>query len=369
MSSARQRFVDYVRRAPGARPVVSPFLPKPGLVAKTLEYLGLPSNEDPVRNEIELARALDYEPMFMTGCETLLFPWAKDSDRSDETHTFLILDTPDGEWSRRVSRKHGVFGDPSGFPVQTEADHARLQAVCTQIREREPQIRRYFRQQREAVGEEGVLVIGHPHITWLCGQISPEAMIYHAMDYPEAFQASMEAIYRAACTLFDIAIEEGIDFMSESGYGMEMISPTQFVAQDMPYTHCLADWTHQRGGLFWYHNCGQTRRLIREGRFNSLGADVVETIAPPPEGDNDLGESRRHLASAVCSKGNMSLGLLRDGSVQEVVEATREMVRSVQGYAHIHSTADAVYAETPAENYVAFVRAAREESSALADAL
>ena len=41
---------------------------------------------------------------------------------------------------------------------------------------------------------------------------------------------------------------------------------------------------------------------------------------------------------------------------------TVRMVRAVDGHAHIHSTADAVYAETPAENYVAFVRTAREES-------
>jgi hypothetical protein len=42
------------------------------------------------------------------------------------------------------------------------------------------------------------------------------------------------------------------------------------------------------------------------------------------------------------------------------------MVHAVYGYPHIHSTADAVYAETPAENYVAFVQVARQESSRLA---
>ena len=44
---------------PGARPVVSPFLPKPGLVAKTLRYLGLPATGDWVADEIRLAQALD----------------------------------------------------------------------------------------------------------------------------------------------------------------------------------------------------------------------------------------------------------------------------------------------------------------------
>jgi uroporphyrinogen-III decarboxylase len=346
--------------------VVSPFLPKPGLVTKTLHYLGLPASGNAIENKIQLAQALDYEPMFMTACESLIFPWTEDAGRSNQEYSFLVLNMPDGEWTRRVSRQHGVFGDLSGFAVQTEADHDKLQAVCTQIEERESEIRRYFREQRAAVGEDGVIVIGHPHVPWLCGQISPEAMIYQALDYPDAFERSMEAIYQASCIVFEIALQEGIDFMSESSYGLEMVSPAQFAAQDVPYTRRLADWTHERGGLFWYHNCGQTRHLIRDGQFDRLGADVIETIAPPPEGDNNLSESRRSLSPSVCSKGNLSLGLLRDGSVEEVVKATQQMVRVVQGYAHIHSTADAVYAETPAENFIAFVQTAREEAERLA---
>jgi len=366
MPSARQRFVDYVRQAPGARPVVSPFLPKPALVAKTLHYLGLPESEDIVQNEIRLAQALDYEPMFMTACESLIFDWTPDPVLSDENYEVSVIDTPEGSWTRRVSRQRGVFGDASGFPLKTEADHAKLQAVCGQVREREDEIRGYFREQRQAVGDGGVLVIGHPHITWLCGQISQNDMIYHAQDYPTAFQRSMEAIFQAACSVFDVALQEGIDFMSESSYGLEMISPAQFAAQDLPYTRRLADWTHERGGLFWYHNCGQTRTLILNGSFDRLGADVIETIAPPPEGDNDLWESRQHLSPKTCSKGNLSLNLLRHGSVPDVEQVTVQMVRAVHGYTHIHSTADAVYAETPAENLIAFLQTARQESERLA---
>ena len=366
MSSARQRFTDYVRQVPGARPIVSPFLPKPALVAKTLRHLGLPASEDVVQNEICLAQALDYEPMFMTACETLIFDWTPDPGLSNEEVEVSVLDTPEGPWTRRISRHHGVFGDASGFPLKTEADHAKLQAVCAQVGQREDDIRRYFRRQRQAVGDGGVLVIGHPHVTWLCGQISQNDMIYHALDYPTTFRQSMEAIYRASCFVFDVAKQEGIDFMSESGYGLEMISPAQFEAQDLHYTRRLADWTHERGGLFWYHNCGQTRMLIQNGSFDRLGVDVIETIAPPPEGDNDLGASRQFLDPAICSKGNLSLGLLRDGSAQAVEQATKQMVQAVQGYPHIHSTADAVYAETPAENYIAFVRTARQESERLA---
>ena len=364
--SPRQRFLDYVRRVPGARPVVSPFLPKPELVAKTLRHLGLSADGDAIDNEARLAREMDYEPMFMGGGSDLIFPWKEDAGRSDEEWSVAVLDTPEGEWVRKVSRSAGLYGDESGFPVKEEEDHRKLVAVCERVGERTSEIRRYFRDFRERAGEEGVIVIGHPHINWLGSQISQQNMIFHAIDYPEAYARSMEAIYQASLFVFEIAMEEGIDFMSEAGYGLEMISPVQFSEQNVPYTRRLADWTHGRNGLFWYHNCGQTRELIYTGQFDRLGADVIETIAPPPEGDNELGESRRYLDSSICSKGNLSLMLLRDGSAEDVEQATREMVRAVQGSPHIHSTADAVYEETPTENFVAFLRTAREEAERLA---
>jgi uroporphyrinogen-III decarboxylase len=170
----------------------------------------------------------------------------------------------------------------------------------------------------------------------------------------------MEAIYKAACFVFKIALEQGIDFMSEAGYGLEMISPRQFAEQDVYYTSQLAGWTHKHGGMFWYHNCGKTKDLIQSGLFNQLGADVIETFAPPPEGDNDLAESRRMLDAHICSKGNLSLSLLKNGTTQDVTNATKSMVSAVNGYTHIFSTADAVYEETPPENFIAFLRTARK---------
>ena len=367
MDTPRQRFLDYVRRVPGARPVVSPFLPHGPLVTKTLQHLGLPADGDHFENEIRLARELAYEPMFMCGGSGLIFPWEEDESRSDADWVVSVLPTPEGEWVRKVSRQAGLFGDEDGFPVRTEADHHKLVAVCEQIREREDVIRAYFRDCRQRAGEEGVIVIGHPHVTWLGYQIGQQNMIFHALDFPETYAASMEAIFRASLVLFEFAMAEGVDFMSESGYGMEMISPDQFAAQDLPYTRRLADWTHQRGGLLWYHNCGQTRQLIECGYFSELGADVIETLAPPPDGDNhDLAASRRSLDPAICSKGNLDLSLLRVGNPEQIAQTTREMVQAVEGFTHIHSTADTPFAETPVENFLSFLHTAREEADRLA---
>ena len=358
--SSRERFLSYVRARGRTRPVVSPFLPDPGVVKASLVWSGLPATDDPVQDEIRLARALDYEPMFMTDCMGLIFPWRLDEDASDEEVEVSVIELRRGTWVRRVSRQLGLRGDTAGFPVKTVPDHQMVIAACEEIGSRADKIRAYFREWRQRVGEDGVIVIGHPHLSWLGDQISPENIFLHWHDSQETFRRSMDAIFQASLFVMEIAMAEGIDFMSESSYGLEMTSPALFGAIDMPYIQAFADWTHRRGGLFWYHNCGQTRKLIMGNTFNRMGADLIETIAPPPDGDNDLGESRRFIAPHICTKGNLNLGLLHDGNPEQVAEATRRMVAAVQGYAHIFSTADAVLPGTPPENLVAFLQTARQ---------
>ena len=330
MLSPRRRFLNYVRRVPGTPAIVSPFLPKTELLENTLRFLGLPVRSDPVEDEIRLSKALDYEPMFMTDLAGLIFP---------------------------------AEANLSNGPVEDTAGLKNLIAICERVSENEVTIRRYYREWRERVAEDGVIVIGHPLVPWLSGQVSQQDMVYVEMDYPELYRATMDAILKAALFVFEIALQEGIDFMSEGGYGLEMVSPAWYEKYDLHYIQMLSGWTHAHKGLFWQHNCGRTRKLIENGAFNRLGADVLETISPPPEGNNDLAAARRLLDPKICTKGNLSLILLRDGSVEDVVSATRKMVQAVRGYTHIFSTADAVFAETPVENFVAFLRTAREEAA------
>ncbi len=358
----RQRFLNYVTTNGATRPVVSPFLPSHSVIKSTLEYLKLPITNDPIQDEITLARHLDYEPMFMAEMTGLIFNWDVDESRSDEGYQVSFIRTAKGEWLRRWPRKEIQWNDDVQCPVQTEADHEMFVAVCEQVWDLEDSIRHYYRQFRKNVGEDGVIVLGHPHPSWLGYQISPQAIYYHWNDFKSTFIRSMDALYDASLFVMQIAMDEGIDFMSDSSYGLEMTSPALFREMDLPYIQNFGKWTHERDGLFWYHNCGFTRQFILDGTFDTLDADVIETIAPPPEGDNDLAESRKGLHQGICSKGNFNLNLLRDGSPAQIVGETEKMVEAVLGYAHILSTADGVLEGTPAENYIAFVRTAREKS-------
>jgi len=359
-ATPRERFLSFVKDPAGHRPVVSPFLPNAETVAACLRHLTLPVGDDPVQNEIALSRALDYEPMFMPDLAGLIFPWQKDDARSDEIWETHVIETPLGVWSRRFRAGNALWDEQSGCPVATARDHDFFVAVCQQVESRENEIRAYYRDWRTRVGEKGVLVLGHPHPSWLGYQISPQHIFYHWQDHRQAFIRSMEAMCEASLFLMAIAMEEGVDFISDSSYGLEMTSPQLFREMDMPYICRFSRWTHERNGLFWYHNCGYTRTLIRDGDFNRLEADVIETIAPPPEGDNELAESRRWLAPSICSKGNLNLQILRDGAPEQIKAGARQMIAAVDGYPHIFSTADAVLPGTPAENFIVFVAELRK---------
>ncbi len=363
-TSARERFLSYLRDPRSSRPVVSPFLPHADVIRRTLASLHLPVTDDDVRNEITLARTLDYEPMFMTECSGLIFNWRTDESRSTQETATRVIMTRKGEWTRSSPREEIPWSDEAGCPVRTVQDHEMLVCVCEQVADREQHIRGYFRKWRQRVGNDGVIVIGHPHPSWLGYQINPSSIFYHWNDHRDVFVRSMDALYEASLFVMSIAMQEGIDFMSDSSYGMEMTSPSLFATMDLPYIRKFAAWTHEHGGLFWYHNCGCTRQLIKDGTFNTLGADLIETIAPPPEGDNDLAESRRHLDRTICTKGNLNLRLLRDGSAEHIASEARMMVQAVRGYPHVFSTADAVLPGTPPENFLAFLRGVREGTEA-----
>lgn len=358
--TARARFLDYVRDPATHRPPVSPFLPKPDVLEDALRHLGLTPTGDAVSDEIALAGAVDYEPMFMVGCTQFIFAWEADEAASDAESVLYTLETDAGTWTKRLPRGMGMGSTEASFPVQTEADHAFFQAACRDVGSREAAMRAFFRQWRRKVGDDGVIVIGHVNPYWLSHQVGQATWFLHWHDFEDQYRRSMHAVYEASLLIFQVAMEEGFDFMSASGLGLEMTSPELFCAMDVPCLRDYARWTHDRGGLFWYHNCGRTRRFFDEQVFSSIEADVLETVAPPPAGDNELAAARRALAAASCTKGNLDLGRLRDGTEAEVVADTRDMVEATRGTAHIHSTADAVLSGTPPENLLAYLRTARQ---------
>ena len=95
-ATPRNRFCNYVRTRGAGERVISPFLPHPSVIRNTLNVLGLPATDAAVRDEITLASALGYEPMFMTECAGLIFPWEIDESGSTAEVALRVLPTRKG---------------------------------------------------------------------------------------------------------------------------------------------------------------------------------------------------------------------------------------------------------------------------------
>lgn len=103
-----------------------------------------------------------------------------------------------------------------------------------------------------------------------------------------------------------------------------------------------------------------TPSYIWRGYYDRFCPDVFETLSPPPQGDLDnLAETRRRLPSSICTKGNLDLGLLREGTPDQVADATLDILAATRGYRHMVGTADSVLPSTPIENIKAMVAAAK----------
>jgi uroporphyrinogen-III decarboxylase len=90
---------------------------------------------------------------------------------------------------------------------------------------------------------------------------------------------------------------------------------------------------------------------------------VWETVAEPPQGDNDLAEAKRTMGDRICLLGNLDqLRFLKTASSSEVDERTRRIVRTGKpGGRYLFAASDFLEKNTPLANVQAMLRAAEEE--------
>jgi uroporphyrinogen decarboxylase len=119
-----------------------------------------------------------------------------------------------------------------------------------------------------------------------------------------------------------------------------------------------ADLVHGYGGIYHVYDDGKMRATL--GDYVDAGADVVETLTPPPVGDVDLAEAKRLYGARTCLKGYVDLlYVLKLGTVEDVVRTVRGAIEvAAPGGGFILSTSDSIREGTPAENVRAYFETA-----------
>jgi uroporphyrinogen decarboxylase len=128
----------------------------------------------------------------------------------------------------------------------------------------------------------------------------------------------------------------------------------------VPFIREHAALVHEYEGIYHIYDDGKMMQTL--GDYVDAGADVVETLTPPPVGDVDLAEAKRLYGDRTCLKGYTDLlYVIKMGTPETIEQAVREAIEiAAPGGGFILGSSDSIREGTPVENVKAYFRAAHK---------
>jgi uroporphyrinogen-III decarboxylase len=100
--------------------------------------------------------------------------------------------------------------------------------------------------------------------------------------------------------------------------------------------------------------CSPVQPFLDLGFYNEMGLDLFETLSPPPVGNvQSLAEAMTQLDPAICTRGNLGLDVLLNGTPEDVRRGTETILRETAGRKHLVAAGDYLFYATPEANVAA----------------
>jgi len=226
----------------------------------------------------------------------------------------------------------------------------------------QPDLHDYFEIDR-LVGEAGIVEMTfNPPLDHFLGDARgmTQLMMDYCLDRP-FFDRQFAFFQDYGQRLLQSALEQGVSFIFATWYYGSLSagwSPAIFRECFVPLMRQQAELVHRYGGLYHVYDDGKMMRTL--GDYVDAGADVVETLTPPPVGDVDLAEAKRLYGARTCLKGYVDLlYVLKMGTVEQVRETVRQAIAvAAPGGGFILGTSDSIREGTPPENIRAYFETA-----------
>ncbi len=285
----------------------------------------------------------------LTDCRT-----ERTAQTQDERRYVQTLETPAGTVTRELVERAGegitpvsdFIADASGLPVADWISEQILAGL------RDEAIRATWGEFVRECRPHGVtqVQLELPYFLYSLAGFADKPLMM-LLTEADQFARSMDLAERALHRVAGILVEVGVDFVWIGAPGTELLSPDIWRRVIIPQSRRFVEHVHGLGGRVHFHCCGQSQLWIDKGFYNEIGIDVVETLSPPDSGNvDDLAAARAAIDASIVTRGNIDLGLLRDGSAQQCADAARTVIEATRGYPHLVALADAVLQGTPVEN-------------------
>jgi hypothetical protein len=192
-----------------------------------------------------------------------------------------------------------------------------------------------------------------------------QLMMDYYLDRP-LFDAMIAFFEQYAFQVLERALEQGVRFIFDTWYYSSLSagwSPAIFHECFTPLIRQHAELVHKYDGIYHVYDDGKLMGTL--GEYVNAGADVVETLTPPPVGDVDLAEAKRLYGDKTCLKGYIDLlYVLKLGTPELIDQTVRDAIEiAAPGGGFILGTSDSIRDGTPEANVRAYFSAARRYGS------
>jgi uroporphyrinogen decarboxylase len=136
-----------------------------------------------------------------------------------------------------------------------------------------------------------------------------------------------------------------------------MMSPEMFEEIILPHDAAVVAAIRKAGAFCIKHTDGDIRKIM--DRLVATGLDALGPLEDVP--GMELDRIFERYPGRITVMGNLSVDLLSRGSVEQVVAATRTLLREVSAEGpHIMSSGNTIASSVRPENYLAMVRTTQE---------
>ena len=185
----------------------------------------------------------------------------------------------------------------------------------------------------EDIGDRGLPVLSVP---------SPLVVPSHHMDFsmflewtlaePSLLERMIERAYERLATRMEIVLKTGLIPLVRFG-GSEQATPPMMSAElydslVMRYDKPLFDMAHRYGALVEVHCHGRVRGILE--KLIDMGADGLDPVEPPPQGDVDIAEAKRIVDGRMTLVGNIEYLDLERGTPEMIDAKVEYAVTSIR---------------------------------------
>jgi uroporphyrinogen decarboxylase len=169
-----------------------------------------------------------------------------------------------------------------------------------------------------------------------------------AAAQPRAWDELLDRLTTATVHFLGTLVGDGADVYQLFDSWAGMLAPEEYARWAQPQHRAVFAAVRDVPRVLFVKECPYLEEMA------ASGADVVSLGRR-----HDLAEARRRYPALVF-QGNVDQELLRDGTPEQVAEATRRCVAEGGGRRHVVNLSHGVDKGTPVANFEAYVRAAKE---------